>query len=95
MTRRCAGRPVLRVWLALPGNGDDDGGCVAWVRELKGGVVTLYLDLRAWYVVFITGGAACATLQVSSVLGRIEWGCVSALSPDFLASCSCMCCYTC
>jgi len=28
-TRRCAGRPVLRVWLAPRGNGDDDSGCVA------------------------------------------------------------------
>ena len=56
-------------------------------------VVTLCLDLREWYVVFITEGAACATFQVSSVLCPTEWGCVSALSPDLFASC--MCCCTC
>jgi len=36
--------------------------------------------------VFITEGAACATLQVSSVLCPTERGCVSALNPDLFAS---------
>jgi len=31
--RRCARGPVLQAWLAPPGNGDDDGGWVAWARE--------------------------------------------------------------
>ncbi len=56
-------------------------------------MVTLCADLREWYVVFITEGAACATLQVSSVLCPTEWGCVSALSPDFFAllrACACV-----
>jgi hypothetical protein len=63
-TRRCAGRPVVRVWLTPRGNGDEDGGWVAWARE----GCLLCPDLREWYVVFITEGAACATLQITSVL---------------------------
>jgi hypothetical protein len=47
-------------------------------------VVTLCADLREWYFVFITEGAACATLQGSSVLCATEWGLVSALSPERL-----------
>src|SRR6266851_9117083 len=70
-----------------------------WRRRLRRlgarRVVTLCPDLRVVCVVFITEGGACATSQVSTVLCPTEWGCVSALSPDFFASCSCMCCYTC
>jgi hypothetical protein len=53
-------------------------------------VVSLCPDLREWYVMFITEGDACPTLQVSSVLCPTEWGCVSALNPDL-----CTYCYTC
>jgi hypothetical protein len=56
-------------------------------------VVSLCLDLREWHVVFIIEGAACATLEDSSVLCPTEWGCVSALNPDLFASCTY--CYTC
>ncbi len=47
-------------------------------------VVSLCPDLREWYVVFITEGAACATLQVSSVLCRtvgLRLGAQSILVP--------------
>jgi hypothetical protein len=50
--------------------------------RVKGG----HFVSRLEYVVLITEGVACATLQVSSVLVcPTKWGCVSALSPDLFA----------
>jgi hypothetical protein len=63
-TRRCARRPVLWVWLAAARTAWE------WGRQPRLGrlgarrvVVTLCPDLREWYVMSVTEGAACASLK--------------------------------
>jgi hypothetical protein len=78
-TRRDGVRVVLSSGSGSHRLGMGTAAAAASPERAKGGYFVSRLE-SVWYVVFITEGAAYATLQVSSVLCATEWGCVSALS---------------